>query len=521
MAVRRRENDPVMGTDLLAPYGRNEPCWCGSRLKYKVCHGVQRPPSQPGAPLPPDRENSKFLSPSTSLAMDALTEVVPGGIGITLPPGGPAPQTISYTSWEADLGAALSDGGDSLSVEDLGRLRVEVLRRLAGMPPSDQPPSDDIIEAVFRLTAETVRTVAQLAKQQPRPAMLWNQELDVAQFMGRTLLLADHVLYPDRVFDTLRGRPTVRRLQEDAKAELANADLLAGGVAIPVPAGVAMAAQGATAQELTARDLTVTGLVEWVRSQLIIEGPTAREALFVRAADDLARAATRFWLHGRIDRDSIDAETGHFRTLMLQPYDSEFDYEPWINQVKDSAISALVQRTHERVVAADVFGSEYVSASLFEARMLRTRERHGRIAPAQAALWADIPELTTLQSPDLAKLLKNEDAVEDLRRQVRASLKTARTDSENIDAITELTHELEAATHNLQKISNSDLAWKAVIPGGLSGASMIVGGITGGLIAVGAGALGALSTLAPFLGDRLNARREAAYIFVAARRARK
>ncbi len=510
-----------MGTDLLSPYGRNEPCWCGSHLKYKVCHGVRRPPSQPGAPLPPDREDSKFLSPSTSLATDALTGMVPAGMGIRLPPDGPKPTAISYTNWEADLGAAFGCGRDSLSVEALGGLRVEVLRRLAEMPASGHPPSDDITEAVYQLAAETVRTVAQLARREPRPAMLWNQELDVAQFLGRTLLLADHVLYPDHVFNTLRGRPTMRRLKEDAKAELVNAELLAGGMALPVPAGVAMAAQGATAQELAARDLKVPALVAWVRSQLIVEGPTAREALFVRAADDLAQEAANFWLHGRIDRDAIDAETRRFRTLMLHPYDPEYNYEPWINQVKDSAISALVQRTHERVVAADVFGSEYVSASMFEARLLRNRGRHARIGPAQAALWADVPELTTLRSPDLAKLLKNEDAIEDLRRQVRASLKTARTDDENIDAITELTHQLEAASHNLHKTSSSDRAWKAVIPGGLSGASMIVGGITGGLVAASAGALGALATLAPFLGDRLNARRKAAYVFVAARRARR
>lgn len=282
-----------------------------------------------------------------------------------------------------------------------------------------------------------------------------------------------------------------------------------------------MAAQGATAQELAAGDLKVSALVAWVRSQLIVEGPTAREALFVRAADDLAHEAANFWLHGRIDRDSLDNETGRVTTLMLQPYDPEYNSEPWINQVKDSAISALVQRTHERVVAADVFGSEYVSASLSEARLLRTRKRDGPIGPAQAALWADIPELTTLRSPDLAKLLKNEGAIEDRRRQVRASLKTARTDGENIDAITELTHQLEAASRNLQKTSSSDLAWKAVIPGGLSGASMVVGGITGGIVGASAGALGALATLAPFLGDRLNARRRAAYVFAAARRARR
>ncbi|WP_245155991.1 hypothetical protein [Nocardioides sp. 503] len=407
-----------------------------------------------------------------------------------------------------------------MSIESLGGLRVEVLRRLAGLPASEDPPSDQIIQAVYRLAAETVRTVAQLVRQTPRPAMLWNQELDVAQFLGRTLLLADHVLYPDHVFDSLRREPSARQLKEDATSELMNAELLASGIAIPVPAGVAMATQGRAAQELTAGDLKTPELVAWVHSQLIVEGPTAREALFVRAADDLAQDAANFWLHGHIDRGSMDHETGRFKTSMLQPYDPGFDYEPWINQVKNSAIGALVQRTHERIVAADVFGAEYVSASLFEARLLRTRERTARIGPAQAALWADIPELTTMRGPDLAKLLTNEGAIEDLRRQVRAALKTARTDAENIDAITELTHQLEAASLNLQKRSRTDLAWKAVIPGGLSAASMVLGTVTGGLVAASGGALGALATLAPFLGDRMNTRRDAAYLFVAARRGR-
>ncbi|WP_244930357.1 hypothetical protein [Nocardioides sp. W7] len=447
--------------------------------------------------------------------------MLPGGAAITLPSDGPAPTAITYTNWEADLGAALAPSPDVMAVEELGNLRVEVLRRVAGMRPTEQSPSSDVTTALYALAAETVRTVAQLARQQPRPAMLWNQELDLAQFLGRTLLLADHVLYPDRVFDTLRRSPTMQQLVDDATAELKHADLLSGGIAIPVPPGVAMAAQGPVAQELTAGDLQQSELVSWVRTQLIIEGPTAREALFVRAADDLAREPVNFWLHGHIDRESLDEETGHFRTLMLQPFDSRFDYESWIAQVKNSAISALVQRTHERVVAADVFGAEYVSASLFEARLLRTRERTHRMGPAQAAVWADIPELTSLSGGDLVKLLKNEAAVADLRHQVRASLMTARSDGDKIDAITELSHQLEAASHSLQKVSASDRTWKAVLPGGLTAATMVVGGITGGLAGVGLGAVGVLATLAPSLGDRLNSRRRAAYVYVAARRTRR
>lgn len=449
--------------------------------------------------------------------------MLPAGTGFYMPPEGPAPTSISYTNLEANLGVALlGEARDSaIPLDSLGGLRVEVLRRLAGLPNSDAQPRDDILNAVYQLTGHTICTVAELAKEQPRRTILWNQELDLAKFLGRTVLLADHVLFPDRVFDTIVRNPTCRDLREAARRQLKNKELLKAGIALPVPPGVAMAAHGKVALDLTADDLKRAALVSWVRSQLIVEGPTAREALFVTAADELSSEIANFWLYGRILPESLDDESRTFTTAMLQPYDPTYDYEPWINQVKDSAVGALVQRTNERVVTADLYGSEYVSASLFEARLLRTRELDVRIGPAQAALWADIPELPDLISPDLAKLLRNENAVEDLRAQVRASLATARTDIENIDAITDLSSQLNAASKKLDRTAGNDLVWQAVIPGGLSGASMVIGGITGGLVGLSAGAIGGLATLAPYLGNRLNKKRDAAYLFVAARRSRR
>lgn len=55
-------------------------------MKYKRCHGNHRPGSQPGAPLPPDGEGSVFLSPTATMATDA----------ITIPEGG-APFRITET----------------------------------------------------------------------------------------------------------------------------------------------------------------------------------------------------------------------------------------------------------------------------------------------------------------------------------------------------------------------------------------------------------------------------------------
>jgi hypothetical protein len=205
---------------------------------------------------------------------------------------------------------------------------------------------------------------------------------------------------------------------------------------------------------------------------------------------------------------------------MLHPYEAGYDYGPWIRQETDKEISELVQRTNERVVTADVFGCEYVSASLFEARLLRRRQSQRPGRASQAAMWANVPELPTLASPDLAKVLRYEGAVEDLRRQVRASLVTARTDAQDVDALTDLAHQLEAASHTLEQTAARDRAWQAAVPAGLGGARVLVGAFTGGLGALAAGALGVLAGVAPYLSARMTTHREAAYLFVAARRSR-
>ena len=144
-----------------------------------------------------------------------------------------------------------------MGVVDRGGLRLQVLRALDGLPANDDPISDSVAEGVYRLTAETIRTVSTLVRAQPRPAVLWNHELDVAQFLGRTILLADHVFYPDRVFERLLREPSNLDLKRAAAEQLKYESLLAAGTAIPVPPGVALAAQGKVALEMTAEDLEV------------------------------------------------------------------------------------------------------------------------------------------------------------------------------------------------------------------------------------------------------------------------
>lgn len=497
--------------------GRNEPCWCGSGRKYKTCHGIHRADSLPGAPLPDDQPGSTWIAPDLKLADGALREMMPGGTPLVLPEAGPAPHAIPVTNWEVELPRALEDTSEVLTPESLGRLRVEVLHRVAGLQGDDAQPRDEILEAIYRLAGETLRTVAALSAAEPRPTMLWNEELDVATFIGRTLLLADHVLVPDGLLGVLLRGGSVGRLKAAAIAELEMAELVGGGLAIAVADGVAMAHQSDAAIELTKRDLADASLVHWVREQLIFEGPTAREALMVRAADDLSLSPATMWFYAHLTPGSVDVEDRSFQLAALQHYDATHDYSPWISQCNDKAVSYFVQRTNERVVTADVFAAEYVSPSLFEARLLHARDGVGP-GTAQAAMWADIPYLPHLRGEDLATLVQNEHAIADLRDRVRASLVTARTPGEKVDAMTELAHDLEAASKAIQRKGLLDRGWQGAAPAGFAVGGIMISAFTGGLPGIAGAALSALGAVAPYLGARQGQRRDAAYLFLRAQK---
>jgi len=506
--------------DPLGDRGRNEPCWCGSGKKYKACHGDHLPGSKPGDPVPADTDEGIYISPNTVVAPGAFSNAASQGAPILMPTGKPEPSAVVYTNWDQHLASATPAPADAaLSPERLGRLRVAVLRELAALPMNDSPVEASRLAGYYALVAESLRTVASLGLGSTRPTLLWNAELDVATFLSRTLLLADHALYPDRVFDAILREGSNADLRQAARKQLAHRALLATGAAIPLPQGVPMASQGQTVHRLTASDLANPALVEWVRHQLVMEGPTAREVLLVHARDDLQREPG-IWMYGHIEPGERMLDDGRFTTAMLQAYDPSFDYTPWIRQVSDEAVSKFVQRTNERQVTAATFGAEYVSTSLFETRLIRRRPNPGTMGAAQAAVLADIPLLTDLSSPDLGKLLANESAVEDLRREVRATLTVARTDGERTDTLTALAHELEAKGTSMTKTSRHDTTWQGVMPAGLAAASLVVGGTIGTPAGWAAGGLGVLGTALPYFGNRLKERRSAAYLFVLARRRR-
>ena len=501
----------------LAEFGRQDPCWCGSNRTYRMCHKRwTAPKSQPGAAVPPDSEDDLYLSPNLRLAKSAIPNLLPsGGAPIFLPMEELAPKPIAISELEGIIATAQATG-TSVDPVELARHRADLLRELARLPPTDEALSDEKIERILSFGLMAYQSVGELAQATPKPTLLWNEELSPTQFLTKTLLLADHILVPDRLLADAVLTPTNRSIGDLARKELSDEELILSGRVIPVPNGVAMALGRTAVETLTRQDLQDSRLLKFTRNQLVVEGPTAREALIINARDDL-KPSPRFWLYGRIDPGSV-SDNGRFSMQMLQPHDPTYDYRPWIEQVKRDAVTHYIQRTVGRLTTSDLLGAEYVAASPFEARMLHERSAH-ETGPASASIWANVPALADLRSQDLARMLNNDDAVEDLRGKVRSAVTTSSTLHEQSAAISQLTAEIEQTSMSLEKKIRSERAYSAILPTLAGGAGLVVGGAGGVLGLAGAG-LGLLGGLLPYLGNLQNNRREASYLFIMARRSK-
>ena len=505
--------------DPLTPLNRQDPCWCGSGKTYRLCHRrLHSPRSQPGDPIPEDEHDSVWLSPTTRVARSLLPKMMPaGGVPLMAPTTEPGPRAVRYSELER-LAAHTQKEGSAKSPEALGKLRVQVLKELATCPDNDSSVSNAHLDSILNLAVLTLQTASSLTERHRDRTLLWNEELEADIFLSRTLLLADHVLIPDYLLKAVSTDPTNRSLREAAQKHLKHKSLLEAGIVIPVPDGVSRAVQGRSVQERTAQDLQRNEIVEFIRSQLVLEGPTAREVIFGSAKDDL-EVYPQMWFYGRIDRQSVDKASRQFTSGLLQRYEADYDYTAWINKVQNDAVSYYVQRTNERLVSADVFGAQYVSASPFEARLLQRRAGLLAPHPAQAAIWADIPMLSDLSSTGLASLLRHEEPIQDLRKRIRRALMTAQDTSQEVLAIAQVAQEIEDASQALTKRIKTNRLLSGIIPAAGSAIGMGIGA-AGGLPGISGAAVGALTTMAPYLATRIESRREASYLYVAAKRVR-
>ena len=99
----------------------------------------------------------------------------------------------------------------------------------------------------------------------------------------------------------------------------------------------------------------------------------------------------------------------------------------------------------ERLGVSELIGAEYVATTPFEARLLRHRSPDANAGIGSASVWAEIPTLTDLHSRDLAKLLDNDEAVEDFRERIRLAMATSSEFLGQIQAVQSAAAGIESA----------------------------------------------------------------------------
>ncbi|MBQ1076389.1 SEC-C domain-containing protein [Micromonospora sp. C31] len=495
--------------DPLANFGRNDRCWCGEPRKYKACHGLHHPASTPGQPIGhPDDEDRVWLSPTTIMARDALHQPA-AGVPFVLPIGRPHTRPIYVDPAVQALLNVPRLSTQPLPV--LGKHRFEVFDHT-------EHDRDALTDGAAGIAVAVAQALTDLnLEPDHRPTILWNDEVDADRLLGQTLLFADHVCVPDRVFAALIDDRDDDAIHEAIAEQRRLRPLIEAGVIVPVPEALGIAARVDAVNAMTQRDLQRRDLTDWIRSQLIVEGPTAREAMFISAIDDLD--SRQMWLLSR--RTVFDEDPhgrGTFTSRLLGTYDPAHDYEPWKQQNLDKAVGWHLGRANERLIAGEVFTADYLTTSPFQARLLA---RKGALPdqPIHAAVWADIPILPTADPATLARAAAEEEAVEDLRQKVRNALRGARDLGTGADALTGLGEDLAHASRQLQRTVRTERRWKVIAPA-LTGLGAIALGAAGGLPAIASGVLGAAGGLVPYFADRANRRRNAAYLFYLANRTR-
>ena len=503
--------DPVSGL-----HG-SDPCWCRSGLLHGSCHGNRESASEPGAPITAaDDENQIFVSPTRAVDRAWLADLIPG-LPIYMPTAQPAPRPIIVpeivarmtappahtTPSFAELGQHRFAALDGLGLDSPDRLA----RRLAGLTASD------MVDLRYFLIDTAKTTIDILSEQQqapPGPAIIWAGDAEPAALVGGTLLWADHYLVSDRACATALASSRPSDLEDDLRDLLRLRPLIETGMVVPVLEQAAALLADDAARRQTQDDLRRHDLTGWVRGQLVMEGPTARECLLFSVIDDDEEIASFFM---RVPILSIDGD-GHTTGRLFSPYRPDADYGPWIAQSRRETVMTVIHGVSKNVAIADAFGADWVTTSPFKQCLLR--RRGSQLPGPQALIRADVPQLSAASAVSLARVAAEDEAVEALREVTREALHAMRTLSpaDQREEAAELGRKLQARSRELRRDMTRTRRWKRDIPGVLAGASgaaavasVAIGaaGPSAGLVNLCAGLAGLFavgSAVGPYRADR-------------------
>jgi hypothetical protein len=283
------------------------------------------------------------------------------------------------------------------------------------------------------------------------------------------------------------------------------------GLIVPVFRDAATTIAAQMAYEQTELDLARAELVEWAMSQLIMEGPTAKSALLFSVLDD-DEESVNYFLHARFV--SLDEESHMTWSRILGPYDSSFDYGPWIAQCRRQTAAGILQETNLEVAMAEGFGASGVTLSPFRAKLLERRS--SQQSNVQDLVWTDVPHFERASALSLAEVAADDVAVGALRERTREAFAEMRhtPPAERRERAADLTAGLKYAAVTLRRDMDREKRCKVAVPTGLSVAAIGIGaaasGPAGGVI----GALVAAAGLAPLRADRLKRHEDPAFALV-------
>lgn len=445
-----------------------------------------------------------------------LARCVPG-LPIYMPSAQPVPRPVIVPEIVTRMTAPPTHTTPSLAelgqhrftaLDGLGLGRPDQLAgRLAHLTDSDMA---DLRYFLIDTAKTTVDILAVQERTRPGPVMIWAGDADPAAMVGGTLLWADHYLVSDRACETVIASPRPRDLEDDLRELLRLRPLVETGMVVPVLEQAAALLADDAARRQTEGDLQRLDLTEWVDSQLVMEGPTARECLLFTAVDDDAEIAAFFMWAPIL---SVDADR-HVTGRLLGPYRAREDYGPWIAQSRQETVKNLIHNVSKHVAIADAFGADWVTTSPFKQRLL---QRRGSQPPgAQALIQVDVPQLSAASAVALARVAAEDEAVEALREATRGALYAMRTLSpaDQRSEAAELGRQLQARSRELRRDMTRTRRWKRDVPGALSAASgaaalaSVAIGATGpavGLVDLCAGLAGLFglgSAVGPYRADR-------------------
>jgi hypothetical protein len=524
-------------TDPLSWLRPQDRCWCGDDRAYSECHGGKFEPSLPGAPVPASDDSGIWVSPTMKMEPHVLESMLskygPGVPIFASPPGsdGPPPVRPQLLSRLARAIAQLPAAVPTLTLPEIGRQRFEVLHalgldRLESLEARAQHLSPDDLGALAHMTIDLARAtldrLREQAAQSDRPTVISTDDFEhVTTIIGKTLLWADHYLTPDDVLDLVsRGNALPSEVVRALRPWLEHRQLLELGVVVPVADELAMALVESGVQKRTEALMARPSFRNWIRGQLMMEGPTARDVLLINAKDDSDKLGAIFF-YGMEVPELRDTERRTTQFRFLGQYEPKHDYSSWIQQSRDSGAIALVRKVINSVATAELFAGKYITTSPFHVRVMM-RDNANAVAPVQSLVWTDVPTLPSSSAEALAAVAQEDAAVEAMRNTVRRTFSKIEDDADwdrRIDAARDVAAEIAEDCRQLEETINRERRWMLTIPTAVTVASIGLAAAAGnGPLGVVSGALAGLATLLPLRARELDYRKRIGYGLLIGRR---